>query len=173
MRLQLRLTYRIIFYLHATSTMSRPQGGYQTLLFRSLLLSGYLVLFAFQFNSRYFVISNNVVYGKVAGSGTFGTIGLPTGEKSNGKATLLSKDASIRNINGQGVVLRYTPQNPSHLSVDKRFSFNQAIRVPEIRGPDPLFFADVASPVLYYSPHYSSYGLPANTLRGPPCVHPL
>lgn len=148
--------------------MSRLQRGYQTLLFRSLLLSGYLILFAFQFNSRYFVIANNFVYGERAGDGPFLTAGAYTGGKVNGKAALLLQGSPIRSITGQGPVIRFSPHNPSHLAVDKRFSFNQAIRVPEIRGPAPLFSARARLPVLYFCPRYYSSDLPANALRGPP-----
>ncbi|HVU93662.1 MAG TPA: hypothetical protein VHE34_00490 [Puia sp.] len=138
---------------------------------RILLLAGYLFLFSLQFNSRYFAIANNFVYGQLDGQ--------PAGVDSqlnrlcNISSTGIHQDIGNPKRPGHGVLVHFKSRNPSHLGVDKRFHFKQAILVPGIRGPDRTFFAPITTFISNYFPYHSSSELPVNAFRGPPGVHDM
>ena len=150
--------------------MITGKKGVRFVICRILLLAGYLFLFTLQFNARYFSIANNFVYGRIMQEGTPGAPEPHWGGKLSAWSTAIPQTAAIQK---QAAHVQYRTHNPSHLGIDKRFHFKQAIRVPEIRGPGLLFYTRIASFHSNYSSDYSSSHLPVNALRGPPRFHYL
>jgi hypothetical protein len=151
--------------------MHRLRKGYHTLICRSLLLTGYLVFFAFQFNSQFFVIANNFVYGRTVQAGASETLGLQPNGKIDAAATRSLTQQNLAQKRGvHGTLLVPSTRNPSHLGADKRFHVSQAIRVPEIRGPGQPFYNNVRPLATRYCLQYSSSNFPVNAFRGPPSV---
>ena len=116
---------------------------------RLLLLAGYCVFFFTQFNGKYYAVANFFVY-------------------KHGNAVV--KTTPVQQ-GGHGFVYHVNTQRPAHLSIDKRFSFRQAIKpsFPDFAPPVPSYVIisrkALPSPVAYSTPD-----LPTNALRGPPTV---
>jgi hypothetical protein len=116
---------------------------------KALLLTGYLFLFATQFNHRFYSIANFVEYhcggklaadhGKTAGHGSL---------RQNLMATA----------------------SKAHLGLDKRYSNKSYVKLPFTDFAVVPAAETVAR--IYYVPLkvYSSSLLPTNGLRGPPCA---
>jgi hypothetical protein len=143
--------------------MKIRQKRYQMMICRGLLLAGYLFLFASQFNYRYFRIANFYVY---------------HANNVSGIARIVRTGGEIHVVNHnrpmplqRPVALEDNTHRPAHLGIDKRYRFQQGIRVPEIRGPGQPFCASVTLLVSSYCSYYSSSSAPVNALRGPPGVH--
>lgn len=113
---------------------------------RLLLLTGYLVFFGAQFNGKYYAVANFFVY-------------------KHGNASVKTTQSS------HALAYHINAQRPSHLSIDKRFSFRAAIkpRFPEFTPPAPSYIIisrkALPPPVVYSTPD-----LLTNALRGPPTV---
>jgi len=134
--------------------MATLKKGNTNLAFRLLLVAGYLVLFTTQFNTRYYSTANFFVYG-------------------SGTAAVANQQAlasPLQLVEGQGEY-RKNAHDHSHLSIDKRFRFREAIK--------PVFccFADgrpsFALPkknTHSFTPDCVSSDLLTNALRGPPCA---
>jgi len=123
--------------------MATLKKGYKNPAFRLLLVAGYLVLFATQFSDRYYATANFFDYG--------------------------NKAAKAASAAGRQ---RITPvQHTSHLSIDKRFRFRNAIKpvfISAVPGlPSFTLVKKKASPP---SSAYISSDLLTNALRGPPCA---
>jgi hypothetical protein len=146
--------------------MSIRQNRYVSLFCRSLLLAGYLFLFAGQFSYRYFSISNFFVYG-----GTVGRAQLNTNPTTN-----LTKECAATHAVGEqriarvqhGVVLHDNGERATHLSIDKRFHLKESVRVPQIRAPGLSYCTIVKTRRPALTTSYSSTDLPFTSLRGPP-----
>jgi hypothetical protein len=141
------------------------QKRYQTMTTRGILLAGYLFLFAGQFNYRYFNIANYYVYhgGNAKGSGSIAGL-VHTG----GEVHAVSPDRSTPLQ--RPVTLRDNAQRPAHLGIDKRYRFQQGIRVPQIRAPGVLYVDVVESHFPSFTPVCCSTEPPTLSLRGPPCA---
>lgn len=138
--------------------MSIRQKGYRPIFTTGLLLAGYLFLFAGQFNYRYFDIANFYVYGH-DGNMTYETAG------NHHPTAAVAKEQER-----QSVALHDNSQRPAHLGIDKRFQFNQGVRVPQIRAPGVFYSILTKTAFTSFAPVYSSADLPTNALRGPPCA---
>ena len=114
---------------------------------RLLLLAGYLVFFATQFNGKFYTASNFFVY--------------------KGGNTVIK--GSLRQDAGHNQVYHVDAHRPAHLSMDKRFSFRAAIKpvFADLQAPVPSYIIitrkALPPPVVYFS-----HDLPTNALRGPP-----
>jgi hypothetical protein len=140
--------------------MSIRRNRYSALFCRSLLLAGYLFLFAGQFNYRYFSISNFFVYGN---GGTAGRAQLNTG----GAAAHAAGVRQIARVQ-HGVALHDNGDRAAHLCIDKRFDLKKAVRVPQIRAPGLSYYTIVKTRRPTLTPACSSTDLPFTSLRGPP-----
>ena len=140
--------------------MSKRRNRYGSLICRSLVLAGYLFLFAGQFNYRYFSISNFYVYGNGgAGSGgQLNTVGADT------HAAGVQQIAWVQH----GVALHDNGGRATHLCIDKRFDLKQAVRVPQIRAPGLSYRSIVKTRRPTLTPFCSSTDLAFTSLRGPP-----
>ncbi len=141
--------------------MNTLKKGYKTM-FRMLLLAGYLILFASQFNCRYFSVANFFDYSAVAANSN------AAGQVNNVKpvrASLTHQD----NVQ-KPAAFRFNAQRPSHLSIDKRFHFREGIRLPQVRAPGAPEYVLTTTRYYTHTPVYSSSGHPTIALRGPPCA---
>jgi hypothetical protein len=111
---------------------------------RTLLLAGYILLFATQFNSRYYSIANFVEYGH--------TVKMKA-----------DRHSPCRNH------FAATP-NPAHLGLDKRYAARYAVSHDYTDFTPIAPYRTIAR--IYYVPLkvYSGSVLTANALRGPPCA---
>lgn len=114
------------------------------LLFRCLLLTGYLFLFAAQVNCRYYSLANFYVYGN---------------NKSIGK---------VNPDKRHPVVVLQSSKKPSHLGIDKRFPKIDVFTVSTVFFQSFLFSTPVKRKYGKLQQSYSSSGPPVLTLRGPP-----
>jgi hypothetical protein len=126
----------------------------RNLVFRLLLVAGYFVLFATQFNTRYYTTANFFVYGS---SGA-------------GAANQQALTSPVHRAQGQ-VEYRKTTHDNSHLSISKRFRFQPKIKLAFIclgngRPSFPLLEKNIYS----FTPDDVSSDLLTNALRGPPCA---
>ncbi len=140
--------------------MSIRQNRYVSLICRSLLLAGYLFLFAGQFSYRYFSIANFFVYGN-------GGTGSPAQMNTADRATHAAGVLQIARAQ-HGVALHDNGGRAAHLCVDKRFDLKKSVRVPQIRAPGLPYFTIVKTWRPTLTPSYSSTDLPFTSLRGPP-----
>lgn len=139
------------------------------LITRGLLLAGYLFLFAGQFNYRYFTIANFYVYH--SNSGISGIVQDAVGGRAMAMATIIHTVGAVRRTElPAAAILHDNAQRPAHLGIDKRFSFRQGIRVPQIRAPAPPEYP--VAKIRYYTPIPVCFStdLPTTPLRGPPCA---
>jgi hypothetical protein len=146
--------------------MSIRRNRYGALFCRSLLLAGYLFLFAGQFSYRYFSIANFYVYSNSAPSGR---AQLATHLNTASPVTHLAGVQQAARVQ-HGVALHDNGERPTHLSIDKRFHLKQGVRVPQIRAPGlpDYIVIETGRPAL--EPVYPSTDLPVTSLRGPPCA---
>jgi hypothetical protein len=142
--------------------MSIRRNRYVSLFCRSLLLAGYLFLFAGQFSYRYFSISNFFVYG-----GTVGRAQLTSNLTKECAATHAAGVQQIARVQ-HGVVLHDNGERATHLSIDKRFHLKEGVRVPQIRAPGQSYYTIVKTRRPTLTPSCSSTELPFTSLRGPP-----
>jgi hypothetical protein len=140
------------------------QNRYVSLFCRSLLLAGYLFLFAGQFSYRYFSISNFFVYGN---SATANRAHLNTNLNMGGRAAHAAMVQQIARVR-LGVALHDDGKRATHLSIDKRFHLKQSVRVPQIRAPGLPYYTIVKTRRPTLAPSCSSTDLPFTSLRGPP-----
>jgi hypothetical protein len=115
---------------------------------RFLLLAGYLVFFATQFNGKYYAVANFFVY----------------------KTGLTAKAAlNHQSANTNGLAFHAPTQRPAHLTIDKRFSYKGTIQplFMDHEAPVPTYIIitrkALPPPVVYSTPD-----LPTNCFRGPP-----
>lgn len=140
------------------------RNRYGSLICRSLVLAGYLFLFAGQFNYRYFSIANFYVYGNGGtGSGAQLTTNLTT-ECAATHAAGVQQTARVQH----GVALHDNGGRTTHLCIDKRFDLKQAVRVPQIWAPGLSYRSIVKTRRPTLTPSCSSTDLPFTSLRGPP-----
>jgi hypothetical protein len=144
--------------------MSIRQNRYVSLFCRSLLLAGYLFLFAGQFSYRYFSVSNFFVYGN---SGTANRAQLNTNLTMGGRAAHAAMVQQIARVR-HGVVLHDNGERATHLSIDKRFHMKESVRVPQIRAPGLPYYTIVKTRRPTQAPSYFSADLFFTSLRGPP-----
>jgi hypothetical protein len=144
--------------------MSIRRNRYSALFCRSLLLAGYLFLFAGQFNYRYFSISNFFVYGN---GGTGSHAQLKTNLKTECPATHAAGVQQIARVQ-HSVALHDNGGSATHLCIDKRFDLKKAVRVPQIRAPGLSYYTIVKTRRPTLTPACSSTDLPFTSLRGPP-----
>jgi hypothetical protein len=131
-----------------------------------LLLAGYFILFASQFNGRYYSVANFYVYNATAANGN---VEVPLNNVKPAPAALTNQ-AAHQGITQKGARFSVNQKRPSHLGIDKRFRLRAGIRVPQIRAPGLPCYT-LARPRFYSSlPVYSTSDLPTNALRGPPCA---
>lgn len=120
------------------------QKTYRKCSARLLLLTGYLFLFATQFNYRYYNAANFFVY-------------------HPGGTHITTQKAAHQPI------YRDNAQRPAHLSVDKRFRFRVLIKPVFVCTPAPVpSYVIITRKALPPPVAYSSPQLPTNALRGPP-----
>lgn len=138
--------------------MNTFKKGYRIAI-RTLLLAGYVTLFASQFNGRYFSVANFYVYSSAAANGN------ATGPGRTMQASVTHRDNAQKPA-------RFidNAQRPSHLSVDKRFHFREGIRLPQVRAPGAPEYVLTTTRYYSHTPVYSSSGHPTIALRGPPCA---
>ena len=136
------------------------QNRYVSLFCRSLLLAGYLFLFAGQFSYRYFSISNFFVYGN---GGTVSRAQL----NMRGAVTHAAGLQQIARVQ-HGVALHDNGGRATHLCIDKRFDLKKAVRVPQIRAPGLSYCTIVKTRRPTLTPSCSSTDLLFTSLRGPP-----
>jgi hypothetical protein len=119
---------------------------------RYLLLCSYLFLFATQLNGRFYSVANFFVYGNTIASSTH------------------TVHSDLRH-NDKSTVYQRTTRRSSHLSLDKRFQIEPAVKaaLPNfILVPTELVIEREYHTALKVYP--SSTDLPPNALRGPPCA---
>jgi hypothetical protein len=153
--------------------MSGKQKKYQAHLTRGLLLAGYLLFFAGQFNYHYFSIANFYVYGNGnsanACANVSATVALGLAHVNTVNKT--AETAVVQKTTGKHpVALHDNSQRPSHLGIDKRYQLKQGIRIPQIRAPGVLYVGILKTRFPGFTPVCFST-LPATlSLRGPPCA---
>jgi hypothetical protein len=145
--------------------MSKAQNIIRNFGARGLLLAGYLFLFAGQFNGQYFSTANFFIYGHA----NYSTTTLTSRSRVNTRQESTRIVAENRSLTKQASQFHQTPLRPSHLSIDKRFKSQQAIRIPEIRAPQTISFVVSGPHASVVSCFYLSADLLHNALRGPPC----
>ena len=122
---------------------------------RLLLLTGYIFLFATQFNYRYYNAANFFVYHP-------GTINV-VGQGAPGGTNLGIPKAAHPQIYHDNA------QRPAHLSVDKRFRFRVLIKPVFVCTPAPVpSYVIITRKALPPPVVYSTPDLPTNCFRGPP-----
>jgi hypothetical protein len=151
--------------------MFTRKKGNKELIFKILLVTGYCFLFACQFNYRYFNVANFYVYNSPAHAGP-SIINNSRGNDNRQAASVpMTRTVESQRAPGQhGVLFRNNAQRPSHLGVDKRFHFKNAIRVPQIRAPGLPVYTLTRTRFYAPIPVYTTSNLPTNGLRGPPCA---
>jgi hypothetical protein len=127
--------------------------GNINLSFRCLLIISHLILFSTQFNGRYYHAANFFIYGN--------------GGTSKGD---LSAAASPLQKAQPPVEYRQNSHALSHLSIDKRFKFGNAIKPAFAGHPRRPSFVLIQKKIPAAAPVFSSSSLPTNALRGPPCA---
>ncbi len=127
--------------------MSAPKK-YTRFFSKVLLLAGYFLLFATQFNSRFFSIANFFEYRHHSA--------LSAAKSSHGTPP--------------GLGIYNQDHSRGHLLLDKRYSVKHFVKLSFTSFPVVSPFEVVAR--IYYVPLkvYSSSDLPTNGLRGPPCA---
>jgi hypothetical protein len=146
--------------------MSIRRNRYGFLICRSLLLAGYLFLFAGQFSCRYFSIANFYVYGN---GGTGSRAQLNTKLLTEGPVKHAAGVQQIARVQ-HGVALHDNKECATHLSIDKRFHLKQGVRVPQIRAPGLPNYTIIKTRRPMLTPSCFSTDLPFTSLRGPPCA---
>lgn len=116
----------------------------RNLLFRCLLLTGYLFLFAGQVNCRYYNIANFYVYGSNK------AVGKVNVDKQHPATALQSS------------------KKPSHLGIDKRFHGVDVFTVSTVFFQSALFSTKIERRYGQFRHFCSSSDPPVLTLRGPP-----
>ncbi|HTI90635.1 MAG TPA: hypothetical protein VL727_08600 [Puia sp.] len=116
----------------------------RNILFRCLLLTGYLFLFAGQVNCRYYNIANFYVYGSNK------AVGKVNVDKQHPATALQSS------------------KKPSHLGIDKRFQGVDVFTVSTVFFQSALFSTTIERRYGQFRHFYSSSDPPVLTLRGPP-----
>lgn len=148
--------------------MSIRRNRYGALICRSLLLAGYLFLFAGQFNYRYYSIANFYVYGNGGtGSRVHLITGLTTALITDGPAAHAAGVQQIARVQ-HGVALHENRECATHLSIDKRFHLKQGVRVPQIRAPGLPYYTIIKTRRPTLTPSCFSTDLSFTSLRGPP-----
>jgi hypothetical protein len=142
--------------------MTKGLKTYCSLIGRCLLLTGYLFLFAGQFNCRYFSIANFFVYGN---AGTGSRVQPHTGGNVTHAAGVLQIERARH-----GVAVHDNGERATHLCIDKRFDLKQGVRVPQIRAPGLPYYTIVKTRRPTLTPACSSTDLLFTSLRGPPCA---
>jgi hypothetical protein len=127
---------------------------------RSLLLIGYLFLFIAQSNNQYFNLANFFVYGRGAASSA-------TSAQYKDKAanTVAAREEQAPQ---HSLALQSNKQRIGHLAIDKRYKFQQGLRIPPIRAPGVISYTIVRTRFYLLTPAFISADLPTNALRGPP-----
>ncbi len=127
---------------------------------RSFLLIGYLFLFIAQSNNQYFNLANFFVYGREAVSSA-------TGAQYKDKAANAVAAPEDR-APQHSLALQLKQERIGHLAIDKRFKFQQGLRIPPIRAPGAISYTFVRTRFCIPAPTFTSADLPTNALRGPP-----
>ena len=131
-----------IIFIPVIDMLSKRRN--RNLLFRCLLLTGYLFLFAAQVNCRYYSIANFYVYGN-------------------------NKVAGKVNVDKQHpITALQSSKKPSHLGIDKRFHRVDVFTVSTGFFQSVLFYTTIERGYGKLLQGYSSSGPPVLTLRGPP-----
>jgi hypothetical protein len=142
-----------ISYLSSLFIMAPPKKTNRNPAFWLVLLAGYFVLFATQFNYRYYTVANFFVYGSSAvASANHPAAGSPLQKTS--------RPIEYHN-NSHGL---------PHLSLDKRFRFSSAFNPVFICSIPRASFRFIKRKFYTPVPVYTSSLLPTNALRGPPCA---
>jgi hypothetical protein len=141
--------------------MSMQKKGYPTLIIRSSILIGYLFLFIAQSNYQYFDLANFFVYGHEAASSAAGC------QHENKAATAVS-DRQEHAPQHSLALQSNNKQRIGHLAIDKRYKFQQGLRIPPIRAPGSISYTFVRTRFCIPAPTFTSADLPTNALRGPP-----
>ncbi|HEY4286659.1 MAG TPA: hypothetical protein VGN00_06125 [Puia sp.] len=115
------------------------------LLFRCLLLTGYLFLFTAQVNYRYYNIANFFVYG------------------NSGVVT-----SKVKVDKQYPVTALQSSKKPGHLGIDKRFHNVDVFKPSTVFSQSVLFSTTVERKYRRFLQHCSSSDPPVLTLRGPP-----
>lgn len=134
------------------------------MLTRGLLLAGYLFLLAGQFNYRYFSIANFYVYNHGNSTGA-AFVAVDDNSYAN-QATTIHQSIPLQH----GPVWHDNKQRPAHLGIDKRYRFQQGLRVPPIRAPGVPSVVIVIPRYPSFTPVFFSAVPPTLSLRGPPCA---
>ena len=118
-----------------------------------LLITGHLILFSTQFNGRYYKVANFFVY------------------SNNGNPEAGFSSAATHLQKAQRLVeYRQNTHASSHLSIDKRFKFGNAIKPVFVGHLQRPSFVLLQKKVPAAAPVFPSSDLPTNALRGPPCA---
>jgi hypothetical protein len=127
---------------------------------RSCLLIGYLCLFISQSNNQYFNFANFFVYGRDAASSA-------AGAKYKDKAAKAVAAPQVRLLQ-HSLAFQPKQERIGHLAIDKRYKFQQGLRIPPIRAPGVISYTIVGTRFCIPAPAFTSADLPTNALRGPP-----
>jgi hypothetical protein len=146
--------------------MSIRLKRYQATVTRVLLLAGYFFLFAGQFNYRYFTIANFYVYHGAAAK----SVGAMAGPNHRAGGEVNAVNPARPNPLQHSMALQDNKQRPAHLGIDKRYRFQEGIRVPQIRAPGVVYVGIVTTHFPSITPVYCSSEPPTLSLRGPPRV---
>ena len=131
-----------IIFIPVIDMLSKRRN--RNLLFRCLLLTGYLFLFASQVNCRYYSIANFYVYGNNK------TIGRVNVDKQH------------------PITILQSSKKPNHLGIDKRFHRVDVFTVSTVFFSSVLFSTTIERGYGKLRHFYSSSDPPVLTLRGPP-----
>ena len=129
--------------------MTPVKRRYRNGLCKLLLLTVYLFLFAVQLNGRFYAVANFYVYGN----------------SQVNKATVVHPSADGK----AGKSYKTTPQDRSHLSLDKRFHGRYPIQATAVASlPALVTYADIQRKYAVCKQAVQSFDRVVTSLRGPP-----
>ena len=130
--------------------MTPVKTRYRNGLYKLLLLTVYLFLFAVRLNGRFYAVANFYVYGNSQVNKA--TVAVP-----------LSPDGKA------GKTYKTTPQDRSHLSLDKRFHGRYPIQAAAVGSlPVLVTYAEVRRKYAICKQAVQSFDRVVTSLRGPP-----
>jgi hypothetical protein len=138
-----------------------PAKKYRVFLSKTLLVAGYILLFATQVNNRFYDIANFFEYHHntrlMAGGG-------------NGHLTAGGGNDRLTAVGGKAAAVQTYPdtRNAAHLGLDKRYAAKHFITLPSIDAPAVASHEVIERKYALLLKVYSTCDLPTNALRGPP-----
>jgi len=133
---------------------------YRVFLSKTLLVAGYILLFATQVNNRFYSIANFFEYHHNSRLTTAGGEKFPSGNESRNGDKGRDKTAALQINPGT--------RNAAHLGLDKRYSAKHFISLPSINAPVVASHEVIERKYALLLKVYSTSDLPTNALRGPP-----